>query len=393
MREAALSNIRNSINAFKKSFPRKYVIEDTTSVATFMIQKSATYLFNANDLSCLISTLNTLMKPIPIKILFLQNSSNENNFKGAVTIRIIAVRFQTKVLVKDLPQKSRKKTGPSKITKVFIPLIILILVLSYIAYFFSSNYVTPPSPSSFKQAEWMSLIPSQVEGFRYLNITSLMSYPNLFQGETLFSIPNLNLNLNLSDVTYGLDILIGEDEVVTIIALKPSILDKMSLVLNSSSLETVSYRNIALYFLPVSPINIEDSAWICLHRGALIITEGKSAEAVKIVIDSDLNPFFSNDSLKVGYVLSSLGEDQLSFSYFKSGNNSYNVDWEMRSVRSGLTVRYLLHFPSSSLLDSKYSDVVKNIFAKSKSVYRSDFFIFGDFTYSPSEIRSVIMGL
>ncbi|MBC7113764.1 MAG: hypothetical protein H5T34_07135 [Candidatus Methanomethyliales bacterium] len=292
-----------------------------------------------------------------------------------------------------MPQKSRKKTGPSKITKVFIPLIILILVLSYIAYFFSSNYVTPPSPSSFKQAEWMSLIPSQVEGFRYLNITSLMSYPNLFQGETLFSIPNLNLNLNLSDVTYGLDILIGEDEVVTIIALKPSILDKMSLVLNSSSLETVSYRNIALYFLPVSPINIEDSAWICLHRGALIITEGKSAEAVKIVIDSDLNPFFSNDSLKVGYLLSSLGEDQLSFSYFKSGNNSYNVDWEMRSVRSGLTVRYLLHFPSSSLLDSKYSDVVKNIFAKSKSVYRSDFFIFGDFTYSPSEIRSVIMGL
>jgi hypothetical protein len=301
--------------------------------------------------------------------------------------------------VKDLPQKSKKKTGPSRITKVFIPLIILILVLSYITYFFSSNYVAPPSPSSFKQADWMSLIPSQVEGFRYLNITALMSYPNLFQGGTLLSIPSLNLSLSLSDVTYGVDILIGEDEVVTVIALKPSVLDEVSLVLNNSSLETASYRNVSLYFLPVSPVNIEGSAWICLHRGALIFSEGKIADAVKIldaaklVIDSDLNPFFSNDSLKVGYLLSSLGEDQLSFSYFKSGNNSYNVDWEMRSVRSGLTVRYLLHFPSSSLVDSEYSDVVKSFFAKSKSVYKSDFFIFGDFTYSPSEIRSVIMGL
>ncbi|MCX8182381.1 MAG: hypothetical protein N3D12_04625 [Candidatus Methanomethyliaceae archaeon] len=292
-----------------------------------------------------------------------------------------------------MPQKSKRKSGPSKITKAFIPLIILILVLSYVAYFFSSNYVTPPPPSSFKQAEWMSLIPSQVEGFRYLNITSLSSYPNLFSGETILSIPEINLSISLSEVTYGLDMLIGDDMIVSVIALRTSILDQVSFMLNASSLESTTYKNVTFYLLPSSPITMQDSAWICLHRGALILSEGKKTDAIRLIIDSNSNPFFANDSLKIGYLLSSLGDDQLSFSYFKSGNNSYNVDWEMRSVKSGLTVRYLLHFPSSTDLNSKYSDVVKNIFAKSKSVYKSDYFIFGDFSYSPSEIRSVLMGL
>ncbi|MEM2128603.1 MAG: hypothetical protein QXN86_02960, partial [Candidatus Methanomethylicaceae archaeon] len=134
-----------------------------------------------------------------------------------------------------MPQKSKRKSGPSKITKAFIPLIILILVLSYVAYFFSfsSNYVAPPSPSSFKQADWMSMIPSQVEGFRYLNITSLSSYPNLFSGGTILSIPDINLNISLSDVTYGLDMLIGEDMIVSVIALNPSIRDEVSSALNA----------------------------------------------------------------------------------------------------------------------------------------------------------------
>lgn len=237
------------------------------------------------------------------------------------------------------------------------------------------------------------MIPSQIEGFRYLNITSLSSYPNLFSGGTILSIPDINLNISLSDVTYGLDMLMGDDMIVSVIALNPSIRDDVSSALNASSLESTTYRNVTLYLLPLSPITMQDSAWICLHRGALILSEGKKTDGIKLIIDSDSNPFFNNDSIKIGYLLSSLGEDQLSFSYFRSGNNSYNVDWEMRSVKSGLTVRYLLHFPSSSDLDSKYSDLVKNIFAKSKSVYRSDYFIFGDFSYSPSEIRSVLMGL
>ncbi len=293
----------------------------------------------------------------------------------------------------ELPQKSKRKTGPSKITRVFIPLIILILVLSYIGYFFSSNYVTPPSPSSFKQAEWMSFIPSQIEGFRYLNITSLSLYPNLFSSNTILSIPLVNLNISISDVKYGLDMLIGEDMIVSIIALNSSIQNEISSLLNASSLEKTEYKNVTLYLLPVSPITMQDSAWICLYKGALIISEGKKTDAMGLVIDSDSNPFFVNDTLKIGYLLSSLGEDQLSFSYFKSGENSYNVDWEMRSIKAGLTVRYLLHFPATSDLDAKYSDVVKNIFSKSKSVYKSDHFIFGDFSYSPSEIRSVLMGL
>lgn len=295
--------------------------------------------------------------------------------------------------MKDLPQKRKRQTGPSKKTKILIPLIIFVLVLSYAAYFFSSNYVIPPSPSSFKQTSWMALIPSQVEGFRYLNITALSSYPNLFSSEIILSIPDINLNISLNDVTYGLDMLIDEDTVISVIALKQSLKEGVSALLDKSYLDKTSYKNVTLYFLPQSPITMQGSAWICFYGGAIILSEGEKTDPIKLVIDSSLDPFFGSDAIKIGYLFSSLGEDQLSFSYFRSGNNSYNVDWEMRSVKSGLTVRYLLHFPSSSDLNSKYSDVVKNIFAKSNTVYKSDQFIFGDFSYPPSEIRSVLMGL
>jgi len=278
-------------------------------------------------------------------------------------------------------------------TKMLIPLIILTLVLSYLVYLFPSNYVPPPSSSSFKETDWMSFIPLEVDGFRYLNITALSLYPNLFSSDVLLSIPYINLNISISDVRYGLDMLINEDTIVSVIALNPSVQNKTFLLLNMSSLDKTTYKNVTLYLLPVSPITSQGSAWICMYKGALILSESEKTDAIKLIIDSDLSRLFTNETLKIGYLLSSLGDDQLSFSYFKSGNNSYRVDWEMRCVKPGLTVRYLLHFPSSSDVDSKYSDVVRDLFAKSKTVYRSDHFIFGDFSYSPSEIRSVLMGL
>ncbi|MEM1753114.1 MAG: hypothetical protein QXW21_02365 [Candidatus Methanomethylicaceae archaeon] len=65
----------------------------------------------------------------------------------------------------------------------------------------------------------------------------------------------------------------------------------------------------------------------------------------------------------------------------------------MRSIKSGIVVRYLLYFPLNSDLNSWYSEITKTIFINSKKVYRSNNFIFGDFSYPPSEIRALLMGL
>ncbi|MGQ9760173.1 MAG: hypothetical protein ACUVQ5_06380 [Candidatus Methanomethylicaceae archaeon] len=289
----------------------------------------------------------------------------------------------------------KKKQKSSKKTKAFMLSIIVILMFSYGAYFFISNknYVPPPSASSFRQADWMSLVPSQIEGFRYLNITQLSSYPDLFSSEVIITLPEISLNISLSDVTYGLDMLIDDYTIVSVIALNPRAQEEVSVTLNGSSLDKTSYKDVTLYLLPTSPVTQQGPAWICFYRGAIILSEGEEPHGMKLLIDSNLSPFFTNDTIKVGYLLTSLGEDQLSFSFYRSGNNTYNVDWEMRSVKSGITVRYSLHFPSTTDLDSKYLDVVKNIFSKSKSVYKSDHFIFGDFSYSSSDIRAVLMGL
>lgn len=273
--------------------------------------------------------------------------------------------------------------------------VILILIFSYGSYFFllDRNYVPPPSPSSFIEADWMSLIPSQIEGFRYLNITQLSSYPDLFSSEIILMLPEVNMNISLSDVTYGLDMLIDDYTIVNVIALNPQAQEKALIALNGSSLNKTSYKDVTLYLLPSSPVTQQGPAWLCFYRGAIILSEGEKTDAIRLLIDSSLSPLFANDTIKVGYLLTSLGEDQLSFSFYRSGNNTYNVDWEMRSVRTGINVRYLLHFPSTSDLELKYPDAVKTVFSKSKNIYKSDHFIFGDFSYSPSDIRAVLMGL
>ncbi|MBM5804617.1 MAG: hypothetical protein FJZ49_00860 [Candidatus Verstraetearchaeota archaeon] len=296
-------------------------------------------------------------------------------------------------------KKTPAKEKPSNRMKVLMLLLIGILVLSYVAIFIvpQSNYVTPPSPSSFEPHPWMSLIPAGVEGFRFLNMTQLSKYPNLFLDPVLLSIAEIGFNISVSEVTYGLDMQTKNNTVVSIIAEDKAESDRIAMALEGSNLTTAVYNNVTLYRLNIGPITNQGGAWICVYNQSVILSEGDilALEAIESVIDAPSNPFFSDDTFKVGYLTASLGEEQFAFSFFKSGDNTLKVDWEMRSATnsSGIMVRYLLYFPVSSDVDLKYQDVITSVLAKAGSVHKSDNVIFGDFSYSSSDIRAVLMGI
>ena len=302
------------------------------------------------------------------------------------------------VAVPDKKRDSSKKT-PSNKMRVLMLLLIFILVISYVTVLIipQNNYIAPPSPSLFEPKPWMSSIPTDIEGFRFLNITQLVSYPNLFTNSVLLSIPELSLNISVYDAIYGLDMLTKNNMTVNIIAMNKSESDRIALVFSEGNLTTAVHNNVTIYRLSSAPITQQGEAWICIHNETIILSEGANLALASIesVLDAPSNPFFGNDSFKVGYLMASLGNGQFLFWYTTSGDNTLNVDWEMWSAAnsSGIALRYLLHFPVSGDVGLKYQDAVKSVLSKAITVSKSDNAIIGDFSYASSDIRAVVMGL
>lgn len=230
----------------------------------------------------------------------------------------------------------------------------------------------------------MKFIPSQILGFRYFNFTQLSLFKNLFSSDIVFSF--LEFNISIYDIDYGLDILINDNEIAYVICLKQNFMNNTILLIENNP--SIPYKDLKIYSLYEKRLG--ENILTCFYNGVLILSN--SINGLKEIIDLK-ECLFSLREIKIGYLLTSLGEDQISFYYLVSGNNSYGINWEMRSIKSGIVVRYLLYFPLNSDLNSWYSEITKTIFINSKKVYRSNNFIFGDFSYPPSEIRAVLMGL
>jgi hypothetical protein len=293
-----------------------------------------------------------------------------------------------------MPQK--KKQGPSRKLQIAIIFISVILVFSYVIVIFSPYLNSQlPSPLTFAAEEWMSFVPPQTAWFRYLNISTLQGFPLLFSTPVVLSIQDPAMNISFSDVTYGVDLQTSDGTGVNVIAMNSSSLAKYSSILASGNLTSSVYDNVTLYKLAQDPLNMSVGAWICVSPKAVILSGGDTSalSAIKSVLDASSNTFFENDSFKVAYQLTTGGKDYLIFTYYESGNNSYNVDWEMRSASNGSTiaVRNTFHFPTTDALNSNYNNL-KTLLPTAKDTYTVEKFAVFDFSYPQGEIRYVILG-
>jgi hypothetical protein len=290
-----------------------------------------------------------------------------------------------------------KRKGFSAKEKIIIPLMVFLFILLYVFVLYNpQNRISPPSASSFKSQPWMSFIPKNVEDFRFLDTTQLVEFPNLFSDSILLSIKEVKLNVSVTDAIYGLDIETENNIIVNIIALNRTYFEEVKRTFETSNLTSIIYDKITLYKLKTAPISMQGEAWVSFFDDAIILCEGNitAQEEIKSVYNAASNSFFANDTFKIGYLIASLSENQFIFSFYQSGNNSLNVLWEMRSASNttDITVREAFYFASSKDLDSKYQEVLNDIFKKSKRTWVSDNFIVGESTYPISDIRAVMMG-
>jgi hypothetical protein len=295
-----------------------------------------------------------------------------------------------------------KKKGPSKGMRLAIFLLLVILVLSSVLVVFNflipQNQLAQPSPSSFASKEWMQYIPANVEAFRFMNMSVLAPINGLFTANVMLDLTPLGMNITIYDVRYGVDIQISNESIMNILVLNQSYADSVYAAFTNSSYVRQTYHNNTLFAVPPNATSGEEGYWISVNRGALVTCSGgdQAFAAIKSVIDADAGTFFSNDTLKIAYLLTSKQKDNFMFTYYTAGGgNTYNVDWLMGSATnsSQLDVRISYHFMTPEDLSRSYGNFTKTFFASANTVYTSVNYIIGDYAYAYNNIKNVVMGL
>jgi hypothetical protein len=302
-----------------------------------------------------------------------------------------------------LPRKTvvfvpdRRKRGPSKLIKISIIFIVAILVFSYGLILFVKNGPTIPQPASFEPADWMSLVPQNVDVLHYLDIKDLANVKTLFPTPLILSIDNPALNITVYDMAYEVVMQLNNSALINAFALNGTTLATFNTSLQSSNLTSTTYGNATFYKLDENLTAGDKEAWVCVTKGVLILAQGNNTavDGLKSVVDATTGTFFSTDQLKVGYMLSNASGPNIYFSYLNPGSNSYSVNWAMNGITNStsLDVRTIFNFPSTDIMNSQYNSVKSNLLSQD-TINTADSFaiIYGDVTYPSSDLASILNG-
>ena len=297
-----------------------------------------------------------------------------------------------------MPPKRRK---PRFTKRSIASLALIVIFLSSTVYVLwnERGKIVTPSPSSFSHESWMSFVAPGALWFRFLNIPELAGFSGLFLSETLLSVADANLEVNVSDAVYGLEVEASDGSAISVIGVNASTAYNINRTLSSSNLPSIVYGNVAIFQVEPYVSSTAQVAYVTVYSGAVVYCEGNETalQALKTVIDSSSNDFFSSDEFKIGYMLARRGDPLLAFSYIEFVENDQKIRWAMVSASgtSDITKWEVFNFASEADVASQYQNVVQNYFY-GKGVYTSRNFILGKRVYtSPTitDVRAIIMGM
>ena len=166
---------------------------------------------------------------------------------------------------------SKKKRTPWKKSSLILAAILVPILLLGGYYFFSSQDNAPPP--TFRFQGWMSLVPNNIERFRFLNMTDLRQFPELFISPVVLSIPELQRNISIYELAYGLEIETSSNSIINILGMNATIANPIAGALSNAGLPYVSYKNATIHQIRTSNNPQADTAWISIFKGVLIYSE------------------------------------------------------------------------------------------------------------------------
>ncbi|MBC7120608.1 MAG: hypothetical protein H5T33_03390 [Candidatus Methanosuratus sp.] len=300
--------------------------------------------------------------------------------------------------------RKKKKNQSSNKAKIIGILIIAALIVSTVGMFLTGGggLKTMPLPSAqnFVAHAWMSYVPDDVYHFKYWNMTKLSAFPDLFLSDAVLSIPDPEITVEVSELTFVIDITDDPNNVffASILGVEEPVRDRVSEALQGSNITPSSYSyGVPIYEIPPSNGSTASHAWLCIHNCSLLYGEGEMTAygaLVEWIIGSD-QYLFDDDSCKIGYLLATGGAESFAVSYYKVEDNQFNISWIMSAAvgTTSIAKRDVFSFPSSELAHSQYSSVVENLIGSQPKVYLSGPYIISEEAYPLSDIRLALMSL
>lgn len=293
--------------------------------------------------------------------------------------------------------RHKKKDQSSNKAKIIGILIIAALVVSTVGIFLTGGPKTTPLPSlqNFKAQAWMDLIPADAFEFRFLNVTKLSAFPDLLSS-TVLSIPDPAIQVNISEITFGIDLIVFNYTGVSILGIREDVRDRIAEALQSSNITPSYVRDVPVYRIPASNGSTFPNAWLCMYNNSLLYSEGDSDAYYAIVSIIETNHvLFDDDSYKTGYLLATGGADSFVVSYYKADSNQFDISWVMSAAfgTTSIVKHDVFSFPSRELAGAQYSSVVKNVIGNASTVYLSGSYMLAVNTYPLTDIRLVLMSL
>lgn len=284
---------------------------------------------------------------------------------------------------------------------IILLLVVLLASTAFGAYSIYTSSQTPvlttPLASSFVPADWMSFIPNGTTAFRFLNLSYIFTYPNLFSNSIILSNDTSPVNLMLFDATFEVDMQIGNLPTASVVGLNGTSYSDASAAFASSNLTKLSYDNVILY--RIDNFTGSGPAWMCFFNGALVVAGGDldAVMALQSIVNAASAPYFNNDSLKSGCLLVVAPGPSYAFSCYQYGNNTYTINFEMRSLTnsgsSSIVVRDLYYFSTVGALNSNFNSVKSAFFSSGQTIYTSGSFMIGDQTYSKSNMTNALSSI
>ena len=216
-----------------------------------------------------------------------------------------------------MKNKSKDGRKSSRMRSYSFIITIMIIALSSLAFYVSSQQTTNHVPTTFElnPQPWMTFVPNQVQYVGYVNYRQayvISGNPSLFGSKVMLQVPQLNLTIFPSDVMYELDIELIPPQfngTVSILSLTQDRLDTISNALQNVNTTTIrspiSYDDDSIYTLLIQKFGESKMtvAYLTVVDGKVILSydQATGLQNVETILDqvsSNASNLFDNVTVR-----------------------------------------------------------------------------------------------
>ena len=286
------------------------------------------------------------------------------------------------------------------------------IVLVAIASFLIIDYITRPCVKALPQTvsvplpSWANHVPEQAQGLRFLNFSRIFMTPgggSVIENPTVLRIHELNLNISIFEVEYGLTISLSDQASVSVIKLDSKTYSSLSSALaGAKSLAHERYLNYTIFNVFPSGGSRTQRGYLSVNATAVFYIEGQtsSLDQLKRVLAAPAGPngsrfFDSPRRVSTYYLLTRDDPAPIGFSMLNGARVAGTIEWSsvIQPTSSGHKLVNVYTYRTQQDALANLQTARQLLFARASQYCVEGGNLVVTNLYKPSDLKTLIGGL